>query len=188
MSEAHLGYLLWGLYATWLFAGSCDYVCHRVTHIERTAGPTESWLHLSEFLSLAAGLALALFLRPSSLVLAIVATFVLVHTTLGYVDVAYTDGRRRISPFEQQVHGFMAVLPIAAVVIVAVAHWEEIRDAGWIFQVGGGAVARPTATWLLVSFLVLAGAPIVEELIRTSRRLHHHQVEHDHQRHERDHT
>lgn len=51
---------------------------------------------------------------------------VIAHSVLAHVDVSYTDGRRRIMPIEQLVHGFMDVLPLVAVALLGVLHWPEI--------------------------------------------------------------
>ena len=120
--------------------------------------------------------------------LAILVVSVLLHTALGYADVAFTDGRRRISPLEQHVHGFMTVLPIVAVGIVAIVHWEDIQSSGWVLQLRNDSISRSKAVMLLLSYFGIAGIPIVEELIRTSRGFSHHQLENNHQRREANHS
>src|SRR5687768_2139549 len=67
MSESQLsGWLLnFILLPLWLAAGLVDYFCHRRTHIELTSGATESWLHLAQFGSLAAAMAVVLLLQPT---------------------------------------------------------------------------------------------------------------------------
>lgn len=167
---ALLSALLWSIYLLWLLAGFFDYLSHRRTRIESTSGPTESWLHLAQMLSLGLPLALAAYVRMTPLVLAILVSGVLLHTALAYADVAFTDGRRRITPFEQHVHGFMTVLPIVAVSLVAVVHWDDVRSSGWAIRRRTDSGSRPLAALLVASYFVLAGLPIVEELIRTSRR------------------
>jgi uncharacterized membrane protein HdeD (DUF308 family) len=167
--------LLWSIYPLWLLAGFFDYLSHRRTRIDSTSGPTESWLHLAQMLSLGLPLVLAAYAQITPLVLAILISGVLVHTALAYADVAFTDGRRRISPFEQHVHGFMTVLPIVAVGLVAIAHWDDIRSSAWAVQPRKDSGSRPLAALLVASYFVLAGLPIVEELIRTSRRHRHQQ-------------
>jgi hypothetical protein len=58
--------LAFELYPLWLLAGGIDYVCHRWTRIEATAGPKESLLHVAEFLVLGAALALMVCLCSGS--------------------------------------------------------------------------------------------------------------------------
>jgi hypothetical protein len=165
--------LLWGIYPVWLLAGAADYLCHRRTDIERTSGTVESWLHLAQFGCLALALACALLLKFSVAVFVLMVALVLTHSVLSYMDVRYTDGRRRILPIEQTIHGFMDVLPLVAVALLGVQHWPEIR--------GGSMTVAPVPSidlprvLLLLSFVVLAGLPIVEELLRCFR---HHEIKH----------
>ena len=178
-----VGFLVWAVYPAWLAAGFVDYLSHRRTHIERTSGPTESWFHLAQFASLALPFFLVVFLQVTPLVIAIVAGSLVLHTALSMADVAYTDGRRYISPVEQHVHAFMVVLPVVAAAIVALLNWDAISGSEWVLR---PKPLQPVPAYLLVgSYLVLAGAPIVEELIRTSRRFRDHQVEDGHQGSER---
>jgi hypothetical protein len=161
--------LVWGLYPLWLLAGAGDYLCHRRTDIEHTSGSGESWLHLLQFVCLLIAFASAVLLRINALVLAAVVLLVLTHSVLAHIDVSFTDGQRYISPIEQHIHGFMNVLPLVAAALLGVLHWDEIRSgwhAPWL------SVASPIDTGralLVASFAVLAGVPIVEELVRTRR-------------------
>jgi hypothetical protein len=178
-----VGLLVWAIYPVWLAAGFLDYLSHRRTHIDRTSGPTESWLHLAQFASLALPLVLVVFLQVTPLVIMIVAGSIVLHTALSIADVSYTDGRRYISPIEQHAHAFMVVLPVVAAAIVALLNWSSIFDSAWVLRPKSTPLSVAAAYLLVGSYLVLAGAPIVEELIRTSRRFRDHQVENSHQRH-----
>jgi hypothetical protein len=165
--EALLENLLWwGIYPLWLLAGAGDYLCHRRTDIEHTSGSAESWFHLLQFLTLLAALAAGAFLETNALVFGFMIVAILAHTVLAHLDVSYTDGQRYISPFEQLVHGFMDVLPLVAVSIFGVLHWQEIATGlnGAPFSLVRQDESR---LWLLASFIVLAGVPIMEELVRT---------------------
>lgn len=160
--------LWWGIYPLWLLAGAGDYGCHRRTRIERTSGSAESWFHLVQFLTLLIAISAGALLEPNVLVFGVTGVMVLVHTVLAHLDVSFTDGKRYISPFEQLVHGFMDVLPLVALAIFGVLHWQPI-GAG----LEGAALTPvhldPSRLWLLASFTVLAGVPILEELVRTLR-------------------
>lgn len=160
--------LMWGVYPLWLLAGAGDYLCHRRTDIEHTSGSTESWFHLLQFLTLVIVVAAGALLEPNALVFGMMVAAVLVHSVLAHLDVSYTDARRYISPFEQLVHGFMDVLPLVAVAIFGVLHWPQISAGP-----GGASLtlvrSEPARLWLLASFVVLAGVPILEELVRTLR-------------------
>lgn len=165
--------LLWGIYPVWLLAGAGDYLCHRRTDIERTSGATESWLHLAQFGCLAIAFACAVLLEISAPVFVAMVLLVLTHSVLAYIDARYTEDRRRILPIEQTIHGFMDVLPLVAVALLGVQHWQEIRDGPTLFaQVSSIDLER---VLLLMSFLVLAGLPILEELLRGLR---HHEIKH----------
>lgn len=161
--------LLWGIYPLWLLAGAGDYLCHRKTDIEHTSGSTESWLHLWQFLTLLIAFAAAVLFEVNAVVFGVMVLMVLTHSVLAHVDVSYTDGRRYISPLEQHVHGFMDVLPLMATAIVGVLHWDRI-SAGLASPVL--SLATPLTAnrvLLLASFAMLAGVPVIEELVRTRR-------------------
>lgn len=166
--EVTLETLLWGIYPVWLLAGAGDYLCHRRTDIEHTSGSGESWYHLWQFFTLLVVIAVGTLLEPNALGFGIMVVAVIVHSVLAHMDVSYTEGRRYISPFEQLIHGFMGVLPLVAVAIFGVMYWQEIR-AGLLDSMFTLAQPDPSRIGLLASFVVLAGVPIVEELLRTRR-------------------
>jgi hypothetical protein len=158
--------LIWGIYPVWLLAGAGDYLCHRRTAIERTSGATESWLHVAQFACLAIAFAGALLLQTNAAVFVLLIAFVLAHSVLSYIDVRYTEGRRRILPVEQTFHGFMDVLPLVAVALFGVQHWQQIGAGSMTFALQSMDLDR---VLLLSSFALLAGLPILEELVRTLR-------------------
>jgi hypothetical protein len=167
MRSALSALLVWGIYPAWLLAGAGDYFCHRRTEIERTSGAIESWLHLAQFISLAIAFACAVLLEISAAAFAVMVAFVLTHSALSYIDVSYTEGRRRILPVELTVHGFMDVLPLVAVALVGLQHWQQIRGGSTAFSLQGAVDLQRVL--LLSSFAVLAGLPVIEELLRTLR-------------------
>jgi|GEM_PF-2214983 len=63
--------LLYGFYPAWMFAGLGDYLAHRRSAIETTSGINESWLHILEFLTMAAWLVLIVFFHMTLVVLLI---------------------------------------------------------------------------------------------------------------------
>lgn len=160
--------LVWGLYPVWLLAGAGDYLCHRRTDIEHTSGSAESWFHLLQFMCLLVAFSVAVLLEPSAWVFGVMIVMVLTHSMLAFLDVSYTDSRRYISPVEQHIHGYLDVLPLMATTLFGVLHWDRIS----------GSLSAPVLSlvplhagrvWLLASFAVLAGVPILEELVRTHR-------------------
>jgi hypothetical protein len=157
------------LYAVWLVAGLVDYFCHRRTNIETTSGASESWLHLVQFLLLGLALLLGTLLAVTPLVLVLIVVIVCTHSVVALWDVSYTQGRRFISPLEQHVHGYMEVLPVVAVGLLAILNWDDITASPWTLQWKPRPLAATGTLALLASFCVIAGIPIVEELLRTSR-------------------
>ncbi len=158
----------WGIYPLWMLAGAGDYLCHRRTDIEHSSGSVESWFHVAQFLTLLVAIAAGACVEPNALVFGVMVVAVVAHSVLAHLDVSYTDSRRYISPFEQLVHGFMDVLPLVAVAIFGVLHWQEIAAGP-----GNASLTLMSAdasrVSLVLSFVVLAGVPILEELIRTLR-------------------
>lgn len=161
--------LVWGLYPAWLLAGAGDYLCHRQTDIEHTSGVKESWFHLAQFLCLLVAFAAAVFLRVNALVYGLIVLLVIVHSVLAHMDVSYTDGRRHISPLEQQVHGFMDVLPLVAAALIGVLYWPEIAAPLGDPLISSRAPLDIGRVLLMGSFALLSGVPILEELARTRR-------------------
>jgi hypothetical protein len=162
-----LNLLLWVLYPTWLLAGAVDYLCHRRTAIGRTSGATESWFHVAQFACLALVFAGAVFLQVSAMVFALLIAGVVIHSVLAFADVAYTDGKRYISPLEQHAHSYMDVIPLVAIALIGALNWPEMLDRAQVFALRTDVDSAEFV--LLVSFLLLTGVPIIEELTRTLR-------------------
>lgn len=161
--------LLWGIYPLWLLAGAGDYLCHRATDIEHSSGSHESWYHLAQFLVLLAAFAIAVLLEMNAATFGIMVALVLAHSVLAHMDVSYTDGRRYLSPMEQHIHGFMEVLPLVAVAMFGVLHWGQISVGLTSPILSLATTITSSSLLLLASFAVLAGVPILEELMRTRR-------------------
>jgi hypothetical protein len=170
-----IGLLAYGVFPLWLAAGFADYCCHRVTRIEQTTGRAESLLHAVQYLQIVAGIALALFLDVSSLVLVLVIALALLHLATGYVDIAYTSGRRYISPPEQHIHSYMEMLPLAATALFVILYWIPFAAifnddaASWSVTrrqhgLPAGAVAA------IAVGIASAGLAIAEEYFRCARR------------------
>jgi len=152
----------------WLLAGFADWFCHRRTLIERTAGPRESALHLLLYLSIAVPLGLALFLEINALLLAFMTVCVLAHMAVSLWDTSYAQPRRHISPLEQQIHSYLEMLPVFALALAIVLHWEAVRDPAWSLSVRRQPL--PAAwSWGVLLALVPGLLLIVEELLRGLR-------------------
>lgn len=68
-SDPQMFLLLWFVLPVWLIAGFADWLCHRATHIETTAGIKETWIHLLMFLQMGIPMLSALFLEVNALII-----------------------------------------------------------------------------------------------------------------------
>jgi len=112
--------VMYAVVPLWIAAGLVDWACHRRTAIERTSGWRENafhWVLLGE-----GGVALVAtaLMEPGPALLTIVAGAFLAHELTTYVELRYTAPRRQIRPFEQMVHSFMELLPLALLGLLAV--------------------------------------------------------------------
>jgi hypothetical protein len=121
---------------------------------------------------LAAIMILALMFQITVLTVLLMALALVAHTVLSYVDVSFTLPRRHISAFEQHVHGFLEVIPIIAVCLLVILNWEILtlgNSNGLLIRLKDEPLQREQALLLLGSYFVLAGVPVLEELLRTRR-------------------
>lgn len=158
------------LYPLWLLGGAGDYFCHRRTHIEETSGTTEAWFHLAQFATIGVIFVSAVVLEITLAVIVLMLAALIAHTVLSFIDVSYTMKHRHISTLEQHVHGLMDVIPIVAVGLLAVLHWDQLA---WAeprpFRLKDEPLSQLHIAGLLGSFAVLAGTPVIEEWLRTRR-------------------
>jgi hypothetical protein len=122
-----------GLLPLWLAAGGADWLCHRRTHIERTSGPGESLFHVALFLQIAVPALLALWLEITAAMLVLMLAGVLAHMLTSWWDTRFAQPRRLLAPIEQQVHSWLEMLPVFALVIVVLLHARELVEPRWIF-------------------------------------------------------
>jgi hypothetical protein len=169
------GLMLYAVFPTWLIAGFADYLCHRKTDIEYTSGRAESLLHAAQYLEILAAVALGLFLEITTLVLLLMILLVVAHTLTAFWDVSFTEHRRDISPLEQHIHGYLEMLPLFALCLVAILSWESFAPllTGEFASFTIRSRAIPLPTWVVVIVLgglSLSGLAIAEELWRTSKK------------------
>jgi hypothetical protein len=131
MNAAIWNVLGFGVLPLWLAAGAADWLCHRRTLIERTSGPRESLLHLLLFLEIVIPSLLASWIEINALLLTIMAAGVLAHMLTSWWDTSFAQPRRHIAPIEQQVHSWLEMLPLFALVLVALLHAPELTDPVW---------------------------------------------------------
>jgi hypothetical protein len=157
-----------GVFPLWLAAGGADWLCHRRSSIERTAGPSESALHLLLFGQIAIPVVLALWLEITAALIALMAAGVLAHMLTSFWDTSFAQPRRHISPLEQQVHSWLEMLPLFALVTVAVLHLDQLLMPRWTFELRSQPVAPAWRNVVLIGFAA-GTALIIEELQRGLR-------------------
>ena len=161
----------------WVAAGFLDWLCHRRTHIETTSGPKESWLHLLLFAELGVPLLAVLFFEVNALLFAMMLAALAAHQITALRDLHHAVPRRVVSPFEQQVHSALEMMPVAALLLLGVLHWPQLLA---LFGVGGEAPRYelrlrnpPLSTGYVVGLLACVclfnALPFLEELLRGLR-------------------
>ena len=161
----------------WLAAGFADYLCHRFTDIERTAGWKESVFHLVMFVEAGVpGLASLVFQANALILLSLLIGFVL-HEVTALWDVSFAVKRRYVSPFEQMVHSFLELIPLAILLLLAADNPDQA-----LTLVGAGDAAvdfslrlrdpqlpAPYLIALAIAVVVVELLPYTEELVRGLR-------------------
>lgn len=170
------GSLLYFLLPLWLVAGVGDYLCHRRTNIEQSSGIGEAALHLLQAVEVGLPIAAGLFLEINALVLAIMLIGVAAHTATALWDGSYSNDRRYISAFEQHIHSHLEYIPIAALLIVALPHWEQFQALFGAGSQPASFALRPKARPLPAAYvlpvagvIVVQGALLLEEFLRCWR-------------------
>ena len=161
----------------WILAGLADYLCHRASDIEHTAGTRESALHLIQFGLVGIPLTAALFFQVDAGLLAIMVLFIVLHHAVAYIDVRYANGQRGISPLEQMVHSFLELLPITAFLLLCTLEFSQVRAAlGFSAEQAdfGIHLRRQPLHTGYIAFVMLSAAvidflPYLEELVRCVR-------------------
>jgi len=152
----------------WLLAGLGDWLCHRRSQIQHTTGSRESALHLLLYLLIALPIVLALFLAIDATLLVFMAACVLAHMAVSLWDTSVAQPRRYISPLEQQIHSYLEMLPLFALALTVVLHWDTLLHPEWHWSFR--LQPLPKAWTLGVLLGLLAGLlMIVEELVRCLR-------------------
>lgn len=117
--------LMYLVFPLWVAAGFADWACHRRTQIARTSGLGENLLHLGMFGQMGLGIAFVALLEINAAVLLLVAALFVLHELTVYWDLRYSVPRREVGPFEQMVHSFMEILPLASLALLTVFAWPQ---------------------------------------------------------------
>lgn len=169
-----LNLLMYFVVPLWITVGAIDWWCHRRTDIEHTTGVKESLIHLLMFAEVGIPMTAALLLEINALVIALMIGIFFLHEATALWDVSYAVSKREVSPIEQHVHSYLELVPLLALILVAVMHHEQFMALfGLGTEVADYTVAlkaKPLPTGYLMA--VFAGAalfsvlPYVTELRR----------------------
>jgi hypothetical protein len=179
MQQAQLAQhiLMYFIAPLWLLAGLADWLCHRASDIEHTSGPKESVLHLVLLAEMGGPVLLALFFQVNALVIAVMILALIVHELTTWFDLRYASSTRDISPIEQQVHSFLEILPLAALILIVLLHWDQFLALFGFGEATADFTLRlkdpPLPLWytldLLGAVVMFNLLPYVEELMRGLR-------------------
>lgn len=169
--------LLCGILPLWAMAGLADWLCHRRTKIQATAGTHESLTHSLMLLAVGIPATMALLWEINEVVIAASVTGTVVHELIVFWDTAYAADRRKVTLTEQHIHSFLEVLPWTSTAILMCLHPDSVRA---LFrdrsQKGAFSLQRKQRPLklqhLATIFIALSlslGLPYLEELIRCYR-------------------
>lgn len=166
--------LLYFVLPIWFLAGFADWLCHRASRIDITAGPKESLIHLLMYAEIAGPLLACLFLDINALIILLMILAFLVHEATALWDVTYATRHRRVSPLEQHVHSFLEMVPLMAILLVLTNYWGQFLalwgsgtdDADFSLSWKDRPLPVPYLVIVLVAAFVVELLPYLEELWR----------------------
>jgi hypothetical protein len=171
------GFVLYFLMPLWLAAGFGDWLCHRRTDISKTSGAKESALHLLMLGEIGIPILAGLFLEINALVLAIMCVGCVMHAATAFWDTRYAVTRRTIAPIEQHIHSFQDVIPVMALGVVALLHWDQFHalftasdEARFTLEWKRNPLPASYVTAVLAASLLFEVLPFMEEFWRGWRR------------------
>jgi hypothetical protein len=131
-------YLLYVLLPVWFVPAVLDYLMHRRSHIEGTAGPRESLVHSVMMAEIGVPTWIGLLCEVSPGMLAAMAAAAVVHDATAILDArTAVRGGRQLSPVEMNIHSFLEALPFTALGVLCCLHWDELREL----------TSRPSRRW-----------------------------------------
>ncbi len=169
--DAARGALLYVIAPLWILSGLADWWCHRRTEIEKTSGWPESVFHLVMFAQVGLGGLAVLLLEVNAALLAALTLLFLIHEFTTWIELRFVAPVRHITPAEQMIHSFMELLPLAAILLLAVWSAGQGRahadmDTAWQLRWKSPVVLEPSIAALGVAIFVLNFLPLVEEAVR----------------------
>jgi hypothetical protein len=122
-------FLLYGLLPGWFVPGLADWLMHRRTRIEDTAGTKESLIHALMMAEVGLPIALTLRYRINPLLLSVQLGAAAVHEATALWDVrTAVDSDREVKPVEQHIHSFLESLPFGALASLMCLHADQVRS------------------------------------------------------------
>lgn len=134
--EAAQHVLMYLFVPLWIAVGFADWVCHRRSDIEHTAGVHESLTHLLMFAEVGVPMLAALFFEVNAPVIALMLGAFVLHEFTALWDVRYAVSKRRVTPWEQHMHSFLELIPLMAIVLICLLHQGQFLA---LFGLGGEA-------------------------------------------------
>lgn len=176
-SAAAVAVLLYFVMPLWLLAGFADYLCHRASRIEITSGYKETLLHLLMLIELAIPLLAAIFFEINALIIAAMIAGFIAHQLTALWDTTFASHKRLITPVEQQVHSFLELMPLMAMLIVIILNWPQFLSLWGLGSEPGHyelVLKREPLPWIYVATFLFAVLlfevlPYMEEFIRGLR-------------------
>jgi hypothetical protein len=168
--------LIGGVMPLWLGAGLADWYRHRQTHIETTAGPRESAIHILMMTETGVPVMLGLFCEVNAGVLLTSFAALGAHSATAYWDQTYAEQRRPVTPVEQHLHSLLEVVPMMATGFLTALHWDQARalfgkdERRFAFRrKRHDPVSTGTKVGLIAALAVFGALPYAEELRRCWR-------------------
>ena len=160
----------------WLLAGFADYLCHRVQRIEHASGMKEPLLHWLMLAEVGVPLLAAIFLKIDAALIGLMIACLIAHEITTHLDLRLAVRTREVPAYEQQVHSFLEILPIAALLLICVLHWQQavaligIGDVRADFSIHLAPLPAPGQLAALFGGLFVFGfVPYCEEMLRGLR-------------------
>ncbi|MFF9114921.1 diguanylate cyclase [Streptomyces massasporeus] len=129
VGDATTRYLLYGLLPSWFVPGVADWVMHRRTRIEDTAGTKESLIHSLMMAEVGIPIALTLRYEVNPLLLSVQLGGAAVHEATALWDVrTAVRSEREVKPIEQHIHSFLESLPFGALAALMCLHADQVTS------------------------------------------------------------
>lgn len=156
----------------WLLSGFVDYLCHRFTAIEKANGASESVLHWLMLSEVAVPILLVLSFKVTGLILVLMLPALVIHEVTAWYDLRIANRTRNVTPFEQQVHSFLEMMPFMAMLLMYILHWPQVMALVGMGpdKVDWRLIWQPMPWYSIVTVLaavfLLGVLPYVEEFLR----------------------